>query len=399
VGPHLLLSTAFPPAGGGVARMTGELARRYPPGGLLVSTAMHPDAADVDALFPSRVDRMPLSPRGLRTIPGILQWSRRAAMLAREHEASFVWCGDLTPATYAAKWVCERQAVPYGVLVHGADLLRLQHGIHRSALRRRTARAILRSAAVLVANSRYSRDLTLAIFGELGLSAADDPVRVVPLGTDPAFFRPGVDTAAVRARYGLGEGRWLLTVARLVPHKGVDVVIRALARLAPHRPDLGYLVVGRGKGLDALRAEAEALGVGERVRFVQAVPEADLPALYGACDVYVGASRRAGRSVEGFAPISVLEAAACGRPVVTGRSGGIPETVRHEESGLLVDAESPDEVAAAVEALLADSALAERLGREARRSVERFYNWDRVTGDLIGIAQELGGFDRVPGDA
>ena len=77
--PHLLLTYDFPPIGGGIARWMAELARRYPPGSLVVSTGLHPDAPDVDATFPNRVDRLPLPARKLRSIPGLLAWSRRAA--------------------------------------------------------------------------------------------------------------------------------------------------------------------------------------------------------------------------------------------------------------------------------------------------------------------------------
>ena len=76
-------------------------------------------------------------------------------------------------------------------------------------------------------------------------------MQVVPLGADHVFFRPGVDTTAVRERYGLGEGRWLLSVARLSRHKGIDTALRALACLRDQYPDLRYAVVGSGEELPA----------------------------------------------------------------------------------------------------------------------------------------------------
>jgi phosphatidylinositol alpha-1,6-mannosyltransferase len=386
--PQLLLTYDFPPIGGGIARWMAELAKRYPRGSLVVSTGQHPDAPDVDATFPNRVDRLPLAARKLRTLRGLLFWSRRAAVLTRECGAEFIWCGNMKPAAYPAKWTMERLGTPFGVLLHGGDLLILQHQVHQSLLKRRTARALLSSAAVLVANSRWTRERCLTLLRELEIESGEDLVQVVPLGADHVFFRPGVDTTGVRERYGLGDGRWLLSVARLSRHKGVDTALKALAALGSRYRDLRYAVVGSGEELGALEAEARQLGVGDRVRFLTEVPDRDLPALYNCAEVYLGVSRLMEQRVEGFG-ISLAEASACGVPVVAGRSGGIPEAVRDGETGFLVDAEVPEAVAAAIGRLLEDGELRARMGAEGRNAVETYYNWDRVAGDIARIGREL----------
>ncbi len=388
--PQLLLTYDFPPIGGGIARWMAELAKRYPPGTLVVSTGQHPDAPDVDATFPNRVDRLPLPARRLRSLQGLLHWSRRAAVLTRQCGVEFIWCGNMKPAAYPAKWTMERLGTPFGVLLHGGDLLILQHQVHQSLLKRRTARALLSSAAVLVANSQWTRECCITLLSELEIESAESHVQVVPLGADHVFFRPGVDTAAVRARYGLGEGRWLLSVARLARHKGVDTALIALSRLRDRFSDLRYAVVGTGEELESLEALAGRLGVGDRVRFLTDVPDRDLPAIYNCAEIYLGVSRLMEQRVEGFG-ISIAEASACGIPVVAGRSGGIPEAVRDGETGLLVDAESPEAVGHAVEVLLDDAPLRTRLGAAGRRSVESYYNWDRVAADLARIGREFAG--------
>jgi phosphatidylinositol alpha-1,6-mannosyltransferase len=387
--PHLLLTYDFPPIGGGIARWMAELARRYPAGSLIVSTGQQADASDVDAGFPNRIDRLGVPSRRLRTIQGVLLWSRRAAVLARSTGAEFIWCGNIKPAAYPAKWTMERTGVPFGILLHGGDLLILQHQIHQSAVKRKTAAALLGSAAVLVANSEWTRDRCLTVLRELELDVAPDRVRVVPLGADETFFRPGVDPHEVRARYQLEPGRWLLSVARLTRHKGIDTALQALSRLAPEHPDLRYAVVGSGEERDALEAEARDLGVADRVRFLTDVPDGDLPALYNCAEIYLGVSRLMEQRVEGFG-ISLAEASACGLPVIAGRSGGIPAAVRDGETGILVDADRADAVANAVSRLLADPPLRRRLGEAGRRAVEQHYNWRRVTADLIRIGHEMG---------
>jgi phosphatidylinositol alpha-1,6-mannosyltransferase len=367
----------------------GELARRYPPASLIVSTGQHAGDVESDRQFPNPVDRFPVPVRRLRTFPGTWRWSRRAATLASGHEVEFIWCGNLKPAGYPARWTWQRHRIPYGVLLHGGDLLILRRQARRSQLKRRAARALLESASVLVGNSGWTAALCGEILVELGLPADDRRIRTVPLGADAAVFRPDLDQNAVRRRYGLDQRRWLISVARLTPHKGIDTAIRALARLAPTYPDLAYAVVGAGEELSALQKLARDLGVTERVRFLNNVPDGDLPGLYNCAEVYLGLSRLLDERAEGFG-ISLVEASACGLPVLAGRAGGIPDAVRDGETGLLVDTERADTVVLALRRLLDDGSLRARLGAAGRQAVERFYNWDRVTADLATMGQEHG---------
>jgi phosphatidylinositol alpha-1,6-mannosyltransferase len=236
---------------------------------------------------------------------------------------------------------------------------------------------------VAVANSRWTGDLARSVLERLG--RPDLPVEVVPLGTTPSHFRPGVDTTAVRTRYGLdGGGPWLLTVARLEWHKGIDTVIKALPAVRAAHPAARYAVAGVGPRLPHFERLARELGVADAMRFLGAIPDADLPAVYNAADLYVGASRRHELLVEGFG-ISLVEASACGLAVVGGRSGGVPDAVRDGETGILVDPEDPRAVAAGITELLGDAERRRRLGAAGRRAVETFYNWDRVAADLIRI--------------
>jgi len=181
-----------------------------------------------------------------------------------------------------------------------------------------------------------------------------------------------------------------LTVSRLEWHKGIDTVIRALPAVRAAFPGARYAVVGVGAPDRAARFAALAAdcGVGDAVRFLGAVPEHELPAVYNAADLYVGASRRHELLVEGFG-IALVEASACGLAVVGGRSGGVPDAVRDGETGLLVDSDDPAAVADGVRRLLGDEALRRRMGAAGRRAVETYYNWDRVAQDLIRIDEEF----------
>lgn len=386
--PTLLLSFNFPPHGGGIARMMGELALRYPPGSLVVSTGAYVNAAASDARFPQTIDRVGIRATRLRTINGLALWTARAAGLARWHRFGFAWCGELKPAGYPAWWLARRYRVPYGLVVHGTELLLLDAKIRRSRFKRWTAAGLVTNASVMVANSAWTGDLARAVYERLGRPDLAARVRVVPLGTDPAQFRPGIDPAVVRARLGLEGGPWLLTVARLEWHKGIDTVIEALPAVRAAFPTARYAVAGVGPRRPQLEALAQARGVGDAVRFLGFVPETDLPALYNAVHLYVGASRYHELLVEGFG-ISIVEAEASGLAVVAGRSGGVADAVRDGETGLLVDPQVPAAVAAGITRLLGDDETRRGMGAAGRRAVERYYNWDRVGRDFLEIDREF----------
>src|SRR2546429_401984 len=267
-GPPLLLAFNSPPLGGGIARWMGELALRYPPHSLIVSTGRHGGSDTSDPRFPQPIDHTPIRATRLRTLNGLALWTARASALVRRTRPGFGWCAELKPAGYPARWLRVRYGLPYGVIVHGTELLLLQAKIGRSRFKRWTARALLGGAAVVVANSRWTAELARSVLGALDLPALAADVRVVPLGTTPSHFRPGIDPRPVRERYGLDGGPWLLTVSRLDTHKGIDTVIRALPAVRAAFPAARYAVAGVG----ARRPEFERPGRRLRVGHLGKVP-------------------------------------------------------------------------------------------------------------------------------
>jgi phosphatidylinositol alpha-1,6-mannosyltransferase len=348
------------------------------------------DQDEIDRSLPNPVDRLPVSSHRLKTLQGLLLWARRAAALGRDPEARFAWCGNIRPAGYPAKWAWERVGLPYGILLHGGDLLQIRPKLQRSRLKRRTYKALFESARAIVANSHWTAELCRGVLQELDLADATDRLRVVPLGTNPQRFRPDPEAARrFREARALPAGRWLVTVARLVPHKGIDTGIEVLARLADEFPELRYAVVGRGAYADALRSLADELGVADRFHLITDVGDEELPGAFAMAEIYLGLSRESGLDAEGFG-IALLEAGASGVPVVAGASGGIADAVSDGETGVLVTPGDPEPAADAVRHLLADPALARRLGDAGRDRVLARFTWQRVVDDLRSIAAELG---------
>ena len=378
---HLFITQDYTPDLGGMARRHVELCRRFPSDSL-VSTVRADGMTAADAAEPVPVHRQPFTFSQAGRFTNQVAWAR---WLRREAAAfDVVHCGNIRPCGYAAWWAWRRAGVPYLIYVNGGDLLRERKKASQ-ALKRTTARRIFGDAAGIIANSAWTGELARDVMREIGVS----PLPLVadfPLGTDPRQFAPGQATGEVRERFGLGVAPYLLTVARLVPHKGQDVAIRALARLATELPTLRYVMVGEGPDEQRLRALASTLGVGGRVVFAGAMRDDMLPAVYAGAALYVGLSRLLPPiNVEGFG-ISFVEAAASGVPSVAGDSGGVRSAVLDAQTGILVPPEDDVRVADAIRTLMVDEPLRRRLGAAAREAALQRFNWDRVARDTVEFA-------------
>lgn len=379
---HLFVTQDYGPDLGGMARRHVELCRRFGDGddtAMSVSTVASRGADAFDAHESYRIYRQPFPFDRANRFANQLRWARWLTS-RRAPEFDVLHCGNIRPVGYAVRWVHRKQRTPYLVYVNGGDLLRERRKARQSAIKRQTAQWILGQAAGIVATSRWVADLTAEVMHEVRV-VDPPPVAALDLGTDPVHFNPSLDTGALRRRWGVGDAPLILTVARLVPHKGQDVGIRALAALAHDFPDLRYIMVGEGHDEARLRALARELGVSEKVGFVGAMRDDELPEAYATSTIYLGASRVDNEiNVEGFG-ISFLEAGASGIPSVAGDSGGVRSAVRDGETGIVVPPTDVDAIADALRSLLLNPERRKQMGRAARHAVETHYNWDRVARD------------------
>ena len=213
-------------------------------------------------------------------------------------------------------------------------------------------------------------------------------VRVIHNGRDLDRFAP-TDTqrrTATRAALGLGDEPVCLTLARLEEQKGHRHLIDALAILAPRRPNLVTLLAGEGPLEQALRAQCAALGLADRVRFLGY--RRDVPELLEAADMVVLPSL-----YEGL-PLVAIEALAARRPMVATEVDGTPEVVIHERTGLLAPPANPVALAAAIERLLDDPALASRLASEGCKFVQENFALRRQIEQTAALYSELIGIGR-----
>ncbi|MCC6316150.1 MAG: glycosyltransferase family 4 protein [Gemmatimonadaceae bacterium] len=384
---HLFVTQDYPPDLGGMARRHVELCRRLAPDEVVVSTVAASGAEAFDRGEAYRIRREPFPFREAKRLTRQVAWSAGIA-----HEAAggrtIIHLGNIRPCGYAVQLATRRVRVPYLVYVNGGDLLREQQKVGRAlSLKRWSARDIFARSSGVVANSAWSADLARRVMQLAGVRHAPE-VAAIDLGTDPLQFAPSRDRGLLRRRLGIGDAPLLVTVARLVPHKGQDTVVEALASLGP---TVRYLIVGDGADRERLERIANARQVAHRLHFSGPLSDEEVAEAYATATVYVGLSRLDnGINVEGFG-ISFVEASASGVPVVAGDSGGVRSAVRHDETGFVIPSGDAASAAAAIARLIDDAGLRGRMGAAGRRAVETHYNWDRVARETRAFAHRVTG--------
>ena len=370
----LLLTNDFPPRTGGIQSYLHELAIRLPAADLVVYAPDWPGAAEFDAALPFPVIRHPTSL--MLPVPTV---ERRAARLIRDHGLEAVWFGASAPLALLAPRLRRAGITRVLACTHGHEVGWSMLPGSRQALRR-----IGSNADVITFISYYSRR---RISAALGPRAA---LELVSPGVDVTVFRPDPGAGrAVRECHGLQDRPVVVCTSRLVRRKGQDTLIRAWPRVLERVPEAMLLLVGDGPREAALRRMITGRGLQDRVVLTGRVAADRLPAHYAAGDAFAMPCRTRGRGldVEGLG-IVFLEASAVGLPVVAGDSGGAPETVRDQQSGIVVDGHDVAEVAQAVIEVLADRRRARQMGRTGRAWVERDWGWqdsaDRLAALLSG---------------
>ena len=278
-----------------------------------------------------------------------------------------------------ARMVRFRTGIPYCCYTHGEDINIATTSRELKWLTRR----VLRGANAIIANSSFTRELLLKDW-----QVPPKKVQLLHPGVDCDYFHPVAPNAEVRKRFGWEGRQVILTVGRLQRRKGQDVMIEVVAKLRERFPNLLYAIVGAGEERTRLQEIVTRLNVASCVQFLSEVKDSELLHCYQQCDLFALPNRTVGKDVEGFGMV-LLEAQACGRPVLAGASGGTGETLQPGETGVLVPCDRPDEPVAALAELLADSDRLNRMGRVGRAWVEGKFNWPALAIEAQRMFAEL----------
>ncbi|MBS0415462.1 MAG: glycosyltransferase [Proteobacteria bacterium] len=290
------------------------------------------------------------------------------------------WGPDILNAHYASGYATTARLVgyrPWLLSVWGSDVYDFPT---KSPLHRALVRGNLRAADAVASTSHCMAEVTHALAPSLG------QIAVTPFGVDMDAYADSVPMPQAQS------GRWLVgTVKTMADKYGVDTLIQAfavlLARLQASDPDMArqlrLRLVGDGPQMQALKQLAAQFGVAERVQFVGHVDHAQVPHELAQLDVYVALSRQ-----ESFG-VAIIEAGAAARPVVVSDAGGLPEVVVDGVTGVVVPRENPQAAADAIERLLRDADLRQRMGAAAQLHVAQHYSWPACVATMLGVYERV----------
>ena len=369
----LVVTNDFPTRRGGIESFVLSLCERMAPDEVVVYTASMPGDRAYDANLPFPVYRDPSSM--LLPTPAV---GRRAAEVMRKHGCDRVVFGSSVPLGLLAPTLRHAGAQRIVALTHGHEVW--WAGVPGA---RHMLRQVGDSCDVLTYVSEWCRE---QIAPALSPTAAARMVRLSP-GVDTERFYPGCGGAGVRSKLGIAdEAPVVVCTARIVRRKGQDTMVRAWPQVIADVPDARLLLVGDGPHRARVEDLAESLGVVDSVTFTGSVPWEEVPAYTDAGDVFAMPCRTRlfGLEPEAFGIVSI-EAAACGLPVVVGRSGGAPETVLEGETGFVVDPCHVDALAGRLVGLLMERPRSLLLGIRGRAFVRRMWNWDVAAETLSAL--------------
>lgn len=318
---------------------------------------------------------------GIRSFSALSQYGSnflKLRRICRESRIDMVHCGRSLPEGWLAYMLKRFCGIPYLSFIHGEDV---ECAAESRELRWMTSK-VLNNSELLIANSNFTGGRLKEFW-----NVPDNQLQILHPGVDTLRFHPlQAETEKAAAKPAEKSGSTLLTVGRLQKRKGHDVLILALPEIRAAVPDIRYEIVGSGEEKPELVRLAKENGVEDRVRFYDEIIDDELAGHYQNCDLFVLPNRQIGGDVEGFGMV-LVEAQACGRPVLAGASGGTADTMIQGETGTRVDCEDPKLLASAIIELFADRRRLEQMGRNARKFVSETFDWSALADNAKAVFQ------------
>lgn len=363
----LLLSEIFPPQHGGSGRWFWEIYTRLSEQKVFFVVGDFPGAVNFDRSHNFDVKRMNLSSQawGLRSIVAIrfyLSCWWRLSRLVRKNRIQEIHCARSLPEGVIALLIKVSQGVQYRCYVHGEDVETASTSKELSFL----TKLVMYKAKQIICNSQNSAEIVLKNWKipTNRISVMHPGVDVAKFQNDLKFERPP----------NWNERTVLLTVGRLQKRKGHDMAIRALPTIRKSIPNIHYCIVGDGAEYECLKRLSLDLDVADNVEFLTDIDDGEMVARYQNCDLFILPNRTVDHDIEGFG-IVLLEAQACGAPVLAGNSGGTKETMEVGKTGVIVDCTDPKALAQTLIKLLEDMDELKSMGQKGRDHVKHNFDW------------------------
>ncbi|MBN2119585.1 MAG: glycosyltransferase family 4 protein [Candidatus Omnitrophica bacterium] len=382
-----IYSHDFPPIAGGGATYSYNLARQLSSLGheivVLAPRSRNKNCRDIDDKAGFRIVRMPN--RDKSTIKNILWGIPYFIYVLFKFRPEMVILIDME-SQFVASIIRKVYKFDYIVTVHEASIISNIFS-RKNKVKISLLKNLYGKAHYVLVVSNYLK----GIIEKLGLRESEK-IEVISIGIDRDQFSIFEDSKKLRNSIARDDQKILLTVARLEPRKGVDRLIKALPKIIDKVPNVKYLIVGDGEDKVRLKTLVNNYSLQDYVQFTGYVSNEEIIKYYDLSDVVVFPSVLQDGKGEGLGLV-LCEAGARGKPIIAGNCGGVPEIIKDNETGLLVNPENTEELAQKAVQLLMDKELSARLGKNAREKVFSGFTWDKISqqiSELISYAQVSG---------
>lgn len=367
----LLLTVDFPPNSGGIQRYLFNLYNNFPKNEFVVVAPKVDGWQESDAAHDLKVYREDfymvkgsLLPKRAEKVKRLIKCVHRLLQIIKEEKIEVIHVGHSFPLGVSACLIVQRiTKLDYIVFTHASEISTNVEEEKKG----RVLKKFLRNAKKVITVSDYTKEILL----QNGIKSEN--IVLIHPGINP------LDASVGDYKPLLSDKKVLLTISRLAKRKGHDMVLKSIPLVVKEIPNFIYKIVGTGSQKENLEQLVENLDINKYVEFIDHIPDSELPNYYRECDIFILNSRvLENGDAEGFG-IVFLEANLFGKPVIGGDSGGIPDAVEENVSGLLVNPIDIQEIADSIILLLKDQDLAEKLGKQGKQRAENLFNWDHVS--------------------
>jgi len=361
----LLITNDLGPRAGGIESFILGLLKRLPQGSVIVYTSSQPKSESFDKDLFDKFGVIIIRDRSKILLP-TPRITRRAVKLMNQFDAKLIWFGAAAPLALMAAHLRKNGANRIIALTHGHEVWWAKLPIFRQLLSK-----ISKDVDVLTYLGEYTKNAIKKV-----VSDQSKLIKIAP-GIDVDHFQPSEKSNDLIHKLNISNRPVIVSVGRLVHRKGQDKLIVAMSQVIKDFPTAVLLLVGEGPIKYMLQKLVQHHSLEKNVIFAGRVQLDELPRYIQLGQIFAMPARDRffGLEVEGLG-IVYLEASACALPVIVGNSGGAPDAVISEKTGLIVDGTSPDAIAKSIKTLLQQPELAKSYGSAGREWVVNEWRWE-----------------------
>ena len=302
----------------------------------------------------------------------IIRWTVDIAWYLWRNKVNNLYVGQAFPTGLISLVLNKLFGLRYCLYVMGEEITTTAKlkGVHK--FRAISIQMCVRNAAQIITISQFSKDTLV----KLGVNT--DLIQMINPPIDREVYKLGIEVSSIRQKYHIDAEKIILTVGRLTKRKGHAMVIKSLPAVIEKYPDLIYLIVGDGNERENLLKLIRDMDLVDHVRLLGSVNSEEIPQFYSLCDIFVMPNRTLmNGDTEGYGLV-FLEANACGKPVIGGLAGGVPDAIMDGKTGFLLNGNNKNEIAEKIFHLLSHPELAKQLGQYGHDRVAKMPSWKDI---------------------